>query len=96
MRQFNEWMSIRQTNAQDDNSSYQFLGTYDPATIPDLTENSDIIEASAILKIIPTSYKTQFSETQELVAGKSMNEKNKEVVWITVKDINLTYLFEKI
>ncbi len=95
MQSFNEWMSFRTPNVQDDQSDFQFLGTYDPETIPDLTENSDILDAKFILELIPTSYKTQFSETQDLIAGRSVNENEKEVLWITVKDQNVTYIFEK-
>lgn len=95
MQSFNEWMSFRTNNVQVDNSEFQFAGTYDPETIPELTENSEILNAKDVLEIIPISYKTQFSETQELVAGKSINENDKEVVWITVKDQNITYIFEK-
>lgn len=95
MQRFNEWMSFRNQNAQQDNSEFQFSGTYDPDTIPDLTENSEIVDAKNILEIIPDSYKLQFSDSQNLVAGKSFNEENKEIVWITVKDQNITYLFEK-
>lgn len=95
MQKFNEWMSFRTQNAQVDNGEFQFAGTYDPETIPDLTENSEILDAKKVLEIIPSSYKTQFSENQELVAGRSTNENDKEVVWITVKDQNVTYIFEK-
>jgi hypothetical protein len=95
MRSFNEWMSFRTNNAQENNSQYEFVGTYDPDTIPDLTENSDMVDVGVALDKIPDSYKTQFSQTQNLMAGKSVNEDSKEVLWITVKDNNLTYIFEK-
>jgi hypothetical protein len=96
MQSFNEWMSFRTPNAQENSSGYEFAGTYDPDTIPDLTENSEALDIGTVLEIIPANYKTQFSETQDLVAGKSMNENDKEVVWITVRDSNITYIFEKI
>lgn len=95
MQKFNEWMNFRTQNAQEDHSDFQFSGTYDPETIPDLTENSEIVDAKNVLEIIPDSYKTQFSDSLNLIAGKSFNEDNKEVVWITIKDQNITYLFEK-
>ena len=96
MQSFNEWMSFRTNNAQTNDSGYEFIGTYDPDTIPDLTENSDMIDAGSILENIPASYKTQFSDMQNLIAGRTTNGNNKEVLWITVKDNNLTYIFEKI
>ena len=91
----NEWMSFRQANEQDANSEYTFSGTYNTETIPDLKENSKLISVEQALSIIPSSYNTQFSNTAKLEAGKSLNEENKEVVWISIEDQGVTYLFEK-
>ena len=91
----NEWMSFRQANEQDATSEYTFSGTYNTETIPDLKENSKLISVEQALSIIPPSYNTQFSNTAKLEAGKSLNEENKEVVWISIEDQGVTYLFEK-
>ena len=88
-------MSFRQANEQDANSEYTFSGTYNTETIPDLKENSKLISVEQALSIIPSSYNTQFSNTAKLEAGKSLNEENKEVVWISIEDQGVTYLFEK-
>jgi hypothetical protein len=94
MKLFTEWMSFRQTG-EAASSDFQFAGTYNTETIPDLQENSEIVDVKEILEQIPANYKIQFSETANLSAGKSMNEKNKELIWISIEDNGITYLFEK-
>ena len=94
MKLFKEWMSFRQTGEHSE-SNFQFIGTYNTETIPDLQENSELLDVKEVLEQIPANYKTQFSETAKLTAGKSMNENNKDLIWISIEDTGVTYLFEK-
>lgn len=91
----NEWMSFRQTNDSNTTSEYTFAGTYNTETIPDLQENSEALNIDEALNMIPNNFITQFSKTAKLNAGKSLNENNKELIWISIEDQGLTYLFEK-
>ena len=94
MQRFNEWMSFKQT-VEEGNSDYQFIGTYDTETIPDLKENSEPVDLDYAFSMIPEAWKHQFPNIGNVVAGKSMNEENREVIWISIPEQSTTYIFEK-
>lgn len=94
MQTFNEWMSFRQTVETPD-SDYQFIGTYDMETIPNMKENSDPLELDAALNVLPEIWRTQFPNVGNVLAGKTTNEGNNEVIWISMPDQSTAYLFEK-
>ena len=90
-------MSFRNTAQGIENTSgYEFVGTYDTENIPDLKENSDLLDLKYALKIVPENFKHQFAGISEMSAGKSMNENNKEILWISINDQGTTYIFEKV
>lgn len=96
MQNFHEWMSFRNTAQGIENTTgYEFVGTYDTETIPDLKENSDLLDLNDALENIPENFRHQFTGVSEMSAGKSMNENNKEIIWISVNDQGTTYIFEK-
>lgn len=94
MKKFNEWMSFKQT-VNTETSNYEFVGTYDLESIPDLKENSDPIELEDAFNLIPEQWKSQFPNVGTVIAGKTMNENQKEVIWISMPEQNTTYIFEK-
>jgi hypothetical protein len=96
MQNFNEWMSIRQMNEPlAPEGSYQFSGTYDSETIPDLIDNSEIISIDEAKKLIPSQYEQQFTGEGDYQAGKALNENDKEIVWVC-NEAGTVYLFEKV
>jgi len=94
MQRFNEWMSFRQT-VETGSSNYEFIGTYDIESIPELKENSDPIELEDAFSLIPEQWKSQFPNVGTVIAGKTMNENQKEIIWISVPEQSTAYLFEK-
>lgn len=94
MKNFNEWMSFRQ-NVDTNDADYQFIGTYDIDAIPDLKENSDPIELEHAFELIPEQWRTKFPNVGTVVAGKTMNEDQKEIIWISIPEQSTAYLFEK-
>ena len=94
MRKFNEWMSFRQT-VEETSDSYGFIGTYNSENLSNLEENSERIEVESAMSLIPQSYRGQFQTCEAVSAGKSRNENNAEIVWITNNDQGITYIFEK-
>lgn len=94
MRKFNEWMSFRQT-VEETLDSYGFIGTYNSENLSNLEENSERIEVESAIKLIPQSYRGQFQTCETVSAGKSRNESNAEIVWISNNDQGITYIFEK-
>ena len=94
MQRFNEWMSCRQSVDTPD-SEFQFIGTYDIETIPNLKENSHPLELQAAFELIPEMWKNQFPNVGTVLAGKTINEENKEILWISIPEQSTTYLFQK-
>lgn len=95
MKNFNEWMSFRQAVETNNDNDYNFIGTYNTENLKNLKDNSNLVEISKVIEYIPNAYKNQFSDSLNLSAGITHNEQNKEIIWITNNDIELTYLFEK-
>lgn len=91
---FYEWMSFRQS-VEAPEGDYDFIGTYNNDQFPNLKETSQRIELDDALSLIPKSYQNQFSNMETIHAGKSQNESNKDVIWISNQDQNITFLFEK-
>jgi len=94
MQRFNEWMSFRQT-VETGESDYTFLGTYDTESIPDLQENSDPVDLDHAMNLIPEIWRKQFPNVGTVMAGKTTNENNNEILWISLPDQSTAYLFEK-
>ena len=95
MQKFNEWMAFRQTVEQTA-GDYNFIGTYNTESIPELGANSTPLSLEDSLKLIPKSFRQQFEGSSSMVCGKSHGQNNKELVWITNKDQEMTYIFEKV
>ncbi len=96
MINFNEWMSFRQSVEVPEHNGYSFIGTYNTENLQGLENKSELIEVDKALNFIPHSYKNQFSDGLNLSAGMTHNEQNKQIIWITNKDQEITYLFEKV
>ena len=94
MKKFNEWMSFRQ-EVEPNGGDYNFIGTYNTENLQGLKEKSNLVEIDKALEFIPNSYRNQFSDAISLSAGITQTEQNKEIVWITNNDQEITYLFEK-
>jgi hypothetical protein len=95
MKLFTEWMSIRQMNEPlTAPGTYQFSGTYEKETIPNLIENSKRVKLESALKFIPDQYKGQFGGMSECQAGKGITEENKEILWVC-NESGTVYIFEK-
>ena len=94
MKKFNEWMSFRQ-EVESNGGDYNFIGTYNTENLQGLKEKSNLVEIDKALEFIPNSYRNQFSDAISLSAGITQTEQNKEIVWITNNDQEITYLFEK-
>ena len=95
MKLFTEWMSIRQMNEPlTAPGSYQFSGTYEKDTIPNLIESSKRIKLESALEKIPDQYKGQFGGMSECMAGKGITEENKEIIWVC-NESGTVYIFEK-
>ena len=95
MKLFTEWMSIRQMNEPlTAPGSFQFSGTYEKETIPNLIESSKKINLESALKLIPDQYKGQFGGMSECEAGKGITEENKEIIWVC-NESGTVYIFEK-
>lgn len=95
MRNFNEWMSFRQSVETSNDENYNFIGTYNTENLKNLKDNSELVEIEKAIQNIPHAYKNQFSDSLNLSAGITHNEQNRQIIWITNNDIELTYLFEK-
>ena len=95
MQKFNEWMAFRQAVEQTA-SDYNFIGTYSMENIPDLGINSVSLSLEDSLQLIPKSFRQQFEGSISTICGKSHDQNNKELIWITNKDQEMTYIFEKI
>lgn len=93
MIRFNEWMAFRQTVPEGD-GDYRFVGTYDTEKIGGIGEGRPV-GVSEALRCVPESFRIQFSGVSGLSAGKSVSEQSKEVLWITNKDMDITYVFER-
>ena len=94
MQKFNEWMSFRQT-VESNEENFQFIGTYDIESIPNLKENSTPLELDYAFSLIPEMWKNQFPNIGTVLAGKTLDENQKEIVWISIPEQSTTYLFEK-
>lgn len=94
MIRFNEWMAFRQTVPEGNDGGYRFVGTYNTENIGGIGEGRPV-EVAEALKCVPESFRMQFSGLNGLSAGKSVSEQSKEVLWITNKDMDITYVFER-
>jgi hypothetical protein len=94
MQNFNEWMSFRQT-VESNEENFQFIGTYDIENIPNLKENSTPLELDYAFSLIPEMWKNQFPNIGTVLAGKTLDENQKEIVWISIPEQSTAYLFEK-
>ena len=94
LTKFNEWMSFRQS-IEIPEGDYEFIGTYNNDQFPNLKEDSNRIEFETAINLLPKAYQSQFSNIDNISAGKIKNENQKEILWISSEHQALTYLFEK-
>ena len=95
MQSFNEWMSFRQSNETEPVlGSYQFSGTFELDSMPNLVESSTPLDVEEAKKMIPSNFEAQFGGMEEFKAGQGLTEDNKEVLWICNSQ-GTVYLFEK-
>lgn len=90
---FNEWMAFRQTVPEGE-GEYRFVGTYSTDSIGGISAGTSI-DIGEALRCVPESFRMQFGGSNSLQAGRAISEQSREVVWITNKDIDVTYVFER-
>lgn len=94
MIRFNEWMAFRQTVPEGDGGGFRFVGTYDTEKLGGIGHGT-AVDIGEALRSVPESYRVQFSGVNGLSAGRSVSEQSREVLWITNKDMDITYVFER-